>query len=297
MTKSPLIGAQALHQLLRADGVVVLDATVHFPAPRFDGDYRPESGYGGWLDAHIPGSRHVDLMSTMSARQAALHFTRPSAEQLQSDLAEFGVEAGSTIVVYDQGSMTWASRLWWVLRNAGIDAQVLDGGIAAWAQLALPVETGVGAAPAPASTRWNTADLGLWADKDQVAAISNGAAVGTLVCALSSEQFEGTERTRYSRRGHIPTSLNISAKSLLDDDGRLLPLPEVATRTEPVLRDRQDPVVIYCGGGVSACLTALALVSNGHGDVKIYDGSLEEWTADMAAPLVVSGAAGDQRCR
>ncbi|OYD70919.1 sulfurtransferase [Rhodococcus sp. OK302] len=294
---SPLIGAVALEALVNADDVVVLDASVHFPPARFDGDYRPESGYAGWVEGHIPGARHVDLMTTFSDRDASLHFTRPSADQLSDDLAALGVQPDSTIVIYDQGSMTWASRFWWVLRNAGIDARVLDGGLAEWTRIGLPVASGGEAAPARADVSWSVVDLGLWVDQDLVVAVSAGSQPGTLVCALSPEQYEGTEKTRYSRRGHIPASVNLSAKSLLDDDGRMLPIAEVSASAGSVLRGQSEPVVIYCGGGVSACLAGLGLVMSGYGDIKIYDGSLEEWTANPTLPMVTGNAPGEgDRC-
>lgn len=294
---TPLIGSKELAQLVAGGDVVLLDATVHFPPARFDGDYRPESGYAGWVDAHIPGSRHVDLMTTFCDREASLHFTKPSAEQLSLDLAAAGIGAGSTIVLYDQGSMTWASRLWWVLRNAGIDARVLDGGLAAWTWHAFAVESGDRPAVAHSVMPRDVADLDLWADRDDVAAISTGDSAGTLVCALSPEQFAGTEKTRYARRGHIPGSRNLSAKSLLDDDGMMLTATEVSLRAQE-LSTSAAPIVIYCGGGVSACLSALGLVMSGYNAIKVYDGSLEEWAADRTLPMVTgTGPVEGDRCR
>ncbi|TSD48015.1 sulfurtransferase [Rhodococcus sp. KBS0724] len=294
---TPLIDSETLSQLLPGGNVVVLDVTVHFPPARFDGDYRPESGYAGWTEAHIPGSRHVDLMTTFSDRGASLHFTKPTAEQLALDLAAAGIGADATIVIYDQGSMTWASRLWWVLRNAGIGARVLDGGLAAWTWHGFAVESGEERTPAQSVAAWDVADLDLWADRDDVAAVSTGEQPGTLVCALAPEQFAGTEKTRYSRRGHIPGSRNLSAKSLLDDNGLMLPATDLASRAH-VLSASVAPIIIYCGGGVSACLTALSLVMSGYDAIKVYDGSLEEWTADPTLPMVAgTGPTDSDRCR
>lgn len=290
---TPLISSEALAAARSGGDLVVLDVSVHFPPARFDGDYRPESGYAGWVDAHIPGSQHIDLMSVFSDRTASLHFTKPSTEQLIQDLAAAGIEADTTIVIYDQGTMTWASRFWWVLRNAGIGARVLDGGLAEWTRSGLPIAVGTEPAHAQAATSWEVSDLGLWADRTHVSAVSAGTSPGTLVCALSPEQFAGTEKTRYSRRGHIPGSLNLSAKSLLDHHGLMLAATDVSARVRSVLPEPSDPILIYCGGGVSACLTALGLVISGYDAIKIYDGSLEEWTADPSLPMV-SGE--DGRC-
>ncbi|SNS37700.1 sulfurtransferase [Rhodococcoides kyotonense] len=279
----PIIDPRDLVARLDDPSVVVIDASVTLESPRFDGDYRVASGESGWREQHIPGSFHVDLLTSFSDTSAAIHHTHPSAEMLAADLARLGITPASSIVLYDQGSTMWAARLWWVLRNAGIDAQVLDGGLPLWVSLGLPVASG-GADARPPISAPVLPDLGLWADKDDVAAISRGVAPGTLICALSAEHFAGSIPTRYSRRGHIPGSLNLSARSFLDSDGRVIPADS---------RETVSPTVIYCGGGISACLTALALTVAGHADIQIYDGSLEEWSAEMSLPLVTSPTTED----
>jgi thiosulfate/3-mercaptopyruvate sulfurtransferase len=44
-------------------------------------------------------------------------------------------------------------------------------------------------------------------------------------------------------------------------------------------------VLLYCGGGISASANALTLAEIGTTAVRIYDGSLEEWSADPRLPL------------
>lgn len=75
----------------------------------------------------------------------------------------------------------------------------------------------------------------------------------------------------------------------LDPEGRLLPAPELAARADAVLRSADSPVVLYCGGGISATGTALALTLLGRDDIAVYDGSLEEWSRNPALPLELGG--------
>ena len=49
---------------------------------------------------------------------------------------------GDTVVVYDDWQGFGSARAWWMLTDAGVDARVLDGGLAAWIDAGLPVETG-----------------------------------------------------------------------------------------------------------------------------------------------------------
>lgn len=283
-----LIQADNLARELGRPSLVVLDVTVDLAPARFDGDYRPESGAGPWRVAHVPGSRHVDLLTRFAEPGAALHFSRPTLDRFADDLAAVGISTASDVVLYDRGSMTWAARFWWLLRSVGIEARILDGGLAYWQACGLPVESGDEVpTPAAGDARPALAYRPAWADRADVLAISEERAPGTLVCALTPAQFAGAEQTRYSRRGHIPGSRNLPAKSLLDDSGRVRDVSAVRAAAADVLTGAPTPVVLYCGGGVSACLTALGLVLAGYDDVKVYDGSLEEWSADAALPLVI----------
>ncbi len=125
---SILVDSHWLHARFADPTLVVLDATVVLPAPAFDGDYRVSSGEEGWLQAHIPGARHADLLTELADTQASFSFALPTPETLVSVLARLGAGQGKTLVIYDRADGFWAARLWWMLRSVGIDASVLDGG-------------------------------------------------------------------------------------------------------------------------------------------------------------------------
>jgi thiosulfate/3-mercaptopyruvate sulfurtransferase len=120
------------------------------------------------------------------------------------------------------------------------------------------------------------------AKEDVLAAIDDGATC--IVNALSAAQHRGEVDT-YARRGHIPGALNVPAGELVDPvTGRYLPPDELRERFADVLA--KPRVVTYCGGGIAATSDAFALTLLGHRDVAVYDGSLTEWAADPALPLV-----------
>ncbi|WP_205983798.1 rhodanese-like domain-containing protein [Paraburkholderia sp. Ac-20340] len=279
-----LIEPAALAARLGEPGLVVLDAQVELPSPRFDGDYRVASGYDGWLAQRVPGARHADLSAKLSVPHATLSFMRPAPEVLARELAALGVGAASNVVIYDRSDGFWAARLWWMLRWIGIDAQVLDGGWRAWCAAGLPVESGPADEVAGAGESLQVRERsGMWADRTDVEAILAGQVRATLVCALSADVFTGRAASRYARRGHIPGSLNVPARNLLDATGRYAPASVIS---EALGLD--GPVCVYCGGGISAAVDALALTLAGHDTVSIYDGSLQEWAADPALPLDIA---------
>ena len=68
-----------------------------------------------------------------------------------------------------------------------------------------------------------------------------------------------------------------------------LPLSELRAVFADAL-ESPDPIVVYCAGGIAAASDALALALLGRDDVALYDGSLNEWSADADAPLVTLAA-------
>ncbi|HDS1819355.1 TPA: sulfurtransferase [Pseudomonas putida] len=281
-----LISPNALHHALQQPGLVVLDASVELAAAQFDGDYRVASGHAAWLAEHIPTARHADLTCALADTSASYSFALPSPAAARAALARLGIADARQIVVYDRHEGFWAARLWWMLRSMGIAAAVLDGGLKAWRQANLPLAHGEQGQPeVPGSPAPLTVDAGYWASREDVLAVLAGQAPGTLVCALSKGLFEGSAVTRYARRGHIPGSLNRPARELFDEQGRYLAPEALARALGPALLEGSQPLILYCGGGISAAATALALTRLGRLNVSIYDGSLQEWAADPVLPM------------
>jgi thiosulfate/3-mercaptopyruvate sulfurtransferase len=123
-----------------------------------------------------------------------------------------------------------------------------------------------------------------WADRSEVEAILAGQTPGTLICALGTALFDGSAPSRYARRGHIPGSHNLPARTLFDEQGHYLPKDALAQVLDAYLHD-DSPLILYCGGGISAAANALALTLLGRQHIAIYDGSLQEWAADARLPM------------
>ncbi|MFJ3801128.1 sulfurtransferase [Streptomyces sp. NPDC090088] len=279
----PLVDDTWLAAHLDDPRLVVLDATALLPSPRHDGDHRSASGCPGWAARHLPGAHHADLTGDLSDPDAPHHFAAPAPDALAAALARLGVGEGSEVVAYDTGGGIWAARLWWMLRAISVPAAVLDGGLAAWEAAGRPVATGAAEAAPAAVPVTPVPRPELWSDIEEVAAISRGERPGTLVCALPTGGYDGSAPTRYSRRGHIPGSVSLPGRGLLDETGRMLPRPRLAEKTGEL--SDASPIVLYCGGGISAAGAALALTLLGRTDVSVYDGSLEEWSKDPERPL------------
>ena len=177
----------------------------------------------------------------------------------------------------------WATRLWWVLRAAGFtEVAVLDGGFARWAAEGRAVEAGARTYPA---TQVRISERpGAWADRQDVLAAIDDGAVCT-VNALPAGVHSGEADVNYGRKGHIRGSRNVPYAALLDTDGLYRSDQDLRALFEGVGALERPRVIVYCGGGISATMDALALTRLGHPSVAVYDGSMSEWTRDPDLPM------------
>lgn len=128
----------------------------------------------------------------------------------------------------------------------------------------------------------------LLATKDDVLRVIGGEPA-CLVNALTPRAFRGEGPGAYSRPGRIPGSVSAPAQALFDSDTWcFLPHDELARELGDLLAiDPALPVIAYCGGGISATVDIFVLSMLGRDDVRLYDGSLTEWSADPQLPLEV----------
>lgn len=174
-----------------------------------------------------------------------------------------------------------------MLRSLGLHAYVLDGGFKAWQRAGLPEQSGP-VVTQPVAWQASFRD-GFWIDRAGVQTVLAGDRSGVVVCALSAALFDGTAVSRYARRGHIPGSRNLPARALFDEHGGYLKSEALRTSLDLLLQG-SEPLILYCGGGISAAAQALALAVVGRTDVFIYDGSLQEWAADTRLPMTTGAA-------
>jgi thiosulfate/3-mercaptopyruvate sulfurtransferase len=278
-----LVTAEWLSQHLDDPNLIVLDCTVLVELLD-DGSVRVVSGETSYDSGHIPTAGFADLMGDLSDNDSPLQFAMPAPEQFASAMGALGVGNESLVVLYDSGNTGWAARVWWMLRWIGFDrAALLDGGLAAWNELGLPLSTKPASHPASHLTIALRPEL--IANRDEVfSALENDTV--SLIDAMPTAHYSG-EMAMYDRPGHIPGALNLPASSFLDDSGRFRSNDELASMIESEPNARS---ITYCGGGISASINAFILTRLGFTDVAVYTASLQEWAADHSNPMEISSS-------
>lgn len=264
--------------------VHVIDCTVHMIVQPV-GASIVESGRPDYERDHIPGAHYLHMVEDLSDPRGRIAYALPSVERIEALLRRIGVDNGDTIVLYGATLPQVVTRAWWVLTASGAeDVRILDGGWKAWVAQGFPRSAHV-----PTVRRGSFSGrrvAGMLATLHEVRdAMARGDAC--LLNALTPEQFAGTGGAHYGRPGRIPGSVNVPNRDLVDPaTGRYRPLAELAAMFERAGALRRERIIAYCGGGIAATGAAFALALLGHRNVAVYDGSLLEWAADPALPMV-----------
>ncbi|RKN04591.1 sulfurtransferase [Streptomyces radicis] len=274
-----LVSPDELAALLAADPRVrVLDVRWSLAAP---------DGLPAHRAGHIPGAVHVDLERELSAPATpggGRHPLPPIAD-LRRAASRWGVDDGDPVVVHDDSGGLAAARAWWLLRHAGVaDVRVLDGAFAAWRAAGLPVATGDEPAPPPGNVRLSYGHLPV-IDADEAAALPDR---GTLLDARAAARYRGDEEPVDPRAGHIPGAVSAPATDHLDPAGRFRSPAELRVHYAALGVRADRPTAVYCGSGVTAAHSVLALAVAGV-DAALFPGSWSAWSADPARP-VATGA-------
>jgi thiosulfate/3-mercaptopyruvate sulfurtransferase len=282
----PLIDTATLAGLLGKPNVRLFDCTMHLAPKPDNSGQMVTSGHADYLAGHIPGAAFIDLAQALSDTSSPYRFSVLGPEAFAAAAGRLGIGDDTRVVLYDGGYNAWAARVWWMLRGYGFDnAAVLDGGIIKWRNEGRPLATKPTTYPPAAFTA--RPRPGFFADKARVAAAIDAPDV-RIVNALTPDQHLGKGGVHYGRQGRIPGSCNVASRGLLDPKtNALLPIDELRRRFADAGLLGEERVIAYCGGGIAASLTALALAALGKDDVEVYIHSLQEWANDPAMPMEV----------
>lgn len=278
-----LVSPAGLASRLGEPGLRILDASWYLPVQGRDA--RAE-----YLGARVPGAAFFDI-DAIAETDSGLPHTLASERRFAAMVGALGVASGDGIVVYDGMGLFSAPRVWWNLRLMGArDVRVLDGGLPAWREAGLPLESGPPATPAPArfDARLDPGSAaGGVTDLDAVRAhLAAGDALVVDVRPPGRFAGEEPEPRAGTRSGHMPGAVNLPFQALADG-GRLRPDDELRALFEGVGARPGTPVVTSCGSGVTAAVANLALAVLGRADVSLYDGSWSEWGGRTDVEVVV----------
>jgi thiosulfate/3-mercaptopyruvate sulfurtransferase len=274
---NPLVTTAWLAGRLHDPGVVILDATLP-PV----GVTPPVDTRARYLAKHIPGAIYFDI-EDLSDHSTPLPHMLPPPEFFSRSMSALGIGNEMDIIIYEQEGVFSAPRAWWMLKTFGAaKVYLLDGGLRAWIEAALPTETG--------TVQRKTTGFHAKLDSDAVKDFSQMqqmiVAHGQILDARSTGRFAGIlpEPRPGLSSGHMPGATSIPFTELVEE-GRLKAADELHRIFTAKGVDMRQPITTTCGSGVTAAVIALGLEVVGAKQVSLYDGSWAEYGAHSEAVI------------
>ncbi|AMY12877.1 Thiosulfate sulfurtransferase [Luteitalea pratensis] len=242
---------------------------------------------------HLPGARHIEVRSLAATpQQGGLTLQLPIPAELETKLEALGISDTSRIVVYM--GKDWISpltRVVFTLDYAGLGGRtmVLDGGMQAWKAAGKAVVTDVPAAPA-------TGTLTIKARPEAVADLawvqSHAGKSDCVVIDARNTQFytgESNNNGRIPRPGHVAGAVSAPFDTWVREDGSFKPRAELEAMLKAAGARTGTTVATYCHIGQQATVPYFVARMLGY-DVKLFDGSYEEWSRTESAPVKTGSA-------
>jgi len=247
-------------------------------------------GRDEYVAGHIPSASYVDLDRALAGpvrddRVGGRH-PLPDPQRFGAAMRAAGVSPRRPVVVYDDSGGMSAARAWWLLVHHGhVDVRLLDGGLAAWRAAGRTLEKGPGDPPPGDWTPQEPGRLPVL-DAEGAAALAQD---GGLLDARAPERYRGEVEPVDPVAGHVPGARSAPGTGWVGTDGLLLPPEEIRRRVTELGVSLDEPLGAYCGSGVVASLSVLALATAGL-EAALYAGSWSDWVSDPARPV----ATGEQ---
>ena len=262
-----------------------------------------EGSYETFLEGHIPGAIHSDYLEDgwRVGRDGVVGLL-PEADQFQSLARRLGVSDDTHVVVVPAGVSSTdfgsAARAYWTFKVYGHNnVSILDGGFAAWRDYAPGnIEIGAFVASEPGNfvAKFNPE---FYVGTPDVAAFATNPGQALLVDGRTDEQFyAGGKHPKAAKAGRIPTAVLMDQDKAYSPEGNRLKSRDELVSIYSDLGDKT--IVSYCNTGHWAATNWFVMSEIlGQKNVKLYDGSMVEWTANSDLPLDTSGKSNMQKIK
>lgn len=240
-----------------------------------------------YREGHIPGAISA-YYGMWVFSESIKHTEYPPEDELFDAIGDLGIQQDSLVVIicktYTCFYQVMAPRVLSTLQYVGLkNISILDGGQEAWVREKRLLST---ESVIPVKTVYTgTLNKTLHADKVYVAGRLGKA---TFVDVREPALFSGEQKEAFvAKAGRIPGAVNLPASEAYTELGTFKKKEDLeAIVTRVVGSDRSKEIITYCDAG-RCCPTWAFLLSRvlGYKDVKLYDGSFEEWTKDTSLPV------------
>ncbi|MBK7212854.1 MAG: sulfurtransferase [Bacteroidales bacterium] len=225
---------------------------------------------------HVKGAiniPHKDLY-----KQGGYEGQLKTPEELAKIFGDKGVSNVSKIVIYDDGSQKYNSRVWWILTYLGAkEVYLLHKDMTELEQSRIPL-TNVATVLKPVSFVLNVNESINISMTELKSSIGQSGFV--MLDAREKEEFDGMDKEKRSK-GHLPGAVWMNFKEVLTPTGDFKTKEEIIAVAAKFGVSADKSVVVYCQTGIKAATLYVALHEiAGFSNIRLYAGAYAEWVAN-----------------
>jgi len=224
---------------------------------------------------HIQGAINIPHKSLYKTGPIEGQFL--PAEELAAIFGKKGVANTSKIVLYDDGSQKYNSRVWWVLKYLGAsDVILLHKEASQMEANRIPMTSAAGTLKATTFSPSLNMDMNV----DMAAVKSSiGNPTSVLLDARELDEYEGRDQAKKSN-GHLPGAIFMNFKEVLTSTGAFKSKEEIIATAAKFGATPDKQIIVYCQTGIKAAVIYIALKEiAGFSNVKLYAGAYAEWAS------------------
>jgi thiosulfate/3-mercaptopyruvate sulfurtransferase len=242
-----------------------------------------------YLKGHLSGAINISV-NTWAVEKNGLVREVPDEMDLIDLLGSIGAKADSKIIVVGKGITDFdradAIRVAWTILITGVkEVSVLEGGYIKWLNEKRAVTTDLPVIkPLKYCGKIDTSSL------VSKAYVLDKISKTVIVDNRTPDVYSGAKTEPWApKAGHIKGAINLPAPNVFKKNGLIKDKSELANIAEKVIgSDRAQEVILYCGAGPFSSVWSYILTEVlGYKNVKVYDGSMQDWIMEPSGPVEI----------
>lgn len=230
-----------------------------------------------YAKAHLKGAINLPYKE-LNQKEGKVEGLMESPANMAKVFGDKGISENDAIVVYDEGSQKYSTRVYWLLKYLGAsNVKLLHKENNAWRDSRILLTSEPTKLKAKTFTPKINENIAI-----DVAGLSAKMNDVVLIDAREVAEYSGTETgdKAYSK-GHFPKAVNVEFKSLLNADDSYKSVDELTKLFADKGLTSDKTYVLYCKTGVKASVVYFALTELlKYSNVSLYDGGYVEWEAE-----------------
>lgn len=262
----------------------------------FETSWGPVDGATAYIEGHVPGAIHSD--SDIYENGDPRWFLLPEAHIFDA-MESMGITADTTVIVYG-ADPSFAARLWWILKYAGLeDVRFMDGGYEKWIADGFDGETTVNEPMAATVDYTGPVNPDLIATVDYVEAHYTDTDNYILADVRDEDEYNGlvSGYDYLIEKGRIPNALWFypvggENDSYFNADQTLKPLDDILAMWQGLgvadgasANTFDKEIIFYCGGGYRSAAAFFYAYLMGYTNIRNLSDGWEGWSTTYTYDL------------